>query len=371
MTNEIKKYSFYDNFINMKPSEFKINIGFIIDYIIEEKQLNDISDKIVGFGDELDKFFEDNNINILFDQFIEDYINKYDNEKILLLINFNMEELFSLAEIFRRFKKNDKMQFCYNLCIMHKYKIGKCYYELANYYKYNNDFDEMIKNYLLSIENNYFESLYEILKYHMNNKNYDMMKKYLKIGVDKKDLKSILLMALYYRFIEKNIDEEIKYHLKILKEKFLHDYNIFADRDKYEDELYNHDIFIESLYFLSLCYKENNNEELFKYVLFQIVSFFDDCLDTFLSFDDDDSGFDWSEYKCLDVSIKYFNYKLENENYSKYIYEYSLNELINFFPKIYNNDQINYNFNYYMNSKLSTYFVLKKLKIQHFNDTNI
>jgi len=368
--------SFYDNLMEYLPSEFN-NLNYELDnyelgstissticnWVIEEKKLTQVYNELES--NEFDIWIKENNIDQIVFQLIDDYLNKYTDERIKLFSNGKTQEIFILAEIFGRFNKIDRMLFCYNLCINYKYKVGECYYKLGEYYEKNNDQDEMIKNYLLSIDNNYMESLYKICKFHMNNKNYKMVKKYAQIGIDKEDLESTLIMALYYRFIEVNIDEEIKYHLIILKNKILHEYDMFVDRHKYEENEGKSNLYIESLYFLSLCYKlKKNCSDKFKNILFQIVNIFEDyfpdCLGPIDLGEDVDS---WWDFKWKFVCSKYFNYKLETDNnQEKYIHEYALKELINFFPKKHVEDEITYDFNYYMNAKLSSYFVLKRIQ---------
>jgi hypothetical protein len=314
----IDEYEF-NKIQNLKPSEFELYMKW------------DLLDLIQNYPYDNEQY--QSVLNNDYKDIWNKYLNQYDEEKINLmsLESKNLDELINLARIFK-YRDKYKMIYCYNKCIEKKYKVGICYFELAEYYKINNDYDEMIKNYLLAIDNNHYESILKISKYYLDNKNYDMMKKYLNFGIEKKDLNSMLFMALFYRFVEKNLDEEIKYYLMILKEKYLINYDNISCNDgtsKYYENINDGDllqyywdtfspVIIESLYFLSLCYKTNNGYDNYERILRELINEIEDYV-----INGGDFQFD------LSTSYAYFNFKICENNVDEYIYLNSLKELGN------------------------------------------
>lgn len=214
--NKIKNSTKYYNYI---LEEYIKKYSIIYDNKISHKQLKqyDITlyDLICNIHENLDK-------KNIFQKKISNYFNDLDNEK------------------YQPFDKNIILDsYYYNYDILLKNNTLKIENK-NNIEKYLPFFEVKLNNYLNTIKNNehyihisvlknniqnmWFDSVFDMFIINFDNGNYNQMKKYLNILIEKNDLKTMLFMALFHKYFERNNTEEIKYYLKI--HKYINEYEI-------------------------------------------------------------------------------------------------------------------------------------------------
>jgi len=159
-----------NNFTSIKQINKKYKTNFKIDNLKEDNK---------------NKVFDDNNIEI-------------NNRRTKLIL-----------DIFN--KKYDS-----NLLIQNKYDldIGFTNYVLAVYFQVNKKYQLMKYYYLISIENNFTESMYNLAVYYKNiETDYFLMKKYYLLAIENLCANSMYDIAEYYFNHENNIELAINYYL--------------------------------------------------------------------------------------------------------------------------------------------------------------
>lgn len=88
---------------------------------------------------------------------------------------------------------------------------------LAIYYQKIKDHDNILKYYQMAIEQNNITAMFNLGYYYYKLKNYDMMLKYYQMAVDGKNIYAIKNLAHYYYNIEKDLPNAIKYYLMAIQ----------------------------------------------------------------------------------------------------------------------------------------------------------
>jgi hypothetical protein len=281
MTPDIFKYDniIYDNIIfdnTIDIEELKKNIKklticeFYLFMLLNEEKIIDkynIDNYVELIDDYMYKFYNENNDN---------EINK-DNLKanLVFILSFIDRKILKKEEYNKKIKNykkdldNEKLFEPNNL--NDKY-IGLWWKKLEEneemfktIYTLGGEFG--VKEYEKKLLNS---SIFELVIKNFNDNNYNQMKYYLNLLIEKNDLKSMLFMGLFSKYFEKNKLDEEKYYLKI--------YNIVNDGGiEYCDcdQIDNYSIYLESMYFLSMYYLENNEISKCRYVSLEIIKFID------------------------------------------------------------------------------------------------
>lgn len=308
----------FDNTIDIE--EFKINIKkltvceFYLFILLNENKIIDKYnyDNYIELIDYyLDIFYENN----------EDKTNSY-NLKLYLI---DILTLFD-NKLIKKQDFNKKINNYYNspssnnelMQLFDKNILDNEY--LSLYWRKLDKHQKMIDDYLIDkfwnksnverFENNVLNnSIFEMVIKNFNDNNYNQMKYYLNILIEKNYLDAILFMALFCKYFEKNKIDEEKYYLKI--HNIINDGIENCDCEK-TDEL---SIYIESMYFLSIYYLENDEFDKCRYVSLEIIKFIEfqnmiEYINNELS-DYNDNGFLISnKYFNLNLSLFYIYFKI-------------------------------------------------------------
>jgi TPR repeat protein len=166
---------------------------------------------------ELEKYDLENHIilNLIAQYYHLIFIN-YENAKkfyLLAIANGNLDSIFSLAFYYKIVEKNYEEMIKYYLLTI-QYETNDAMYaltDLANYYYYQDDHEEMTKYHLMAIEKGSVVSMKSLGQFYYQIKSYEEMIKYYKMAIEKKCSESMVLMGHYCCIIH-DYEEMIKYY---------------------------------------------------------------------------------------------------------------------------------------------------------------
>jgi heme/copper-type cytochrome/quinol oxidase subunit 3 len=140
---------------------------------------------------------------------------KHDKIKTTYL---NSEYIGYIAIYYYRKKTYDKMK----LWSLFAYDLGNYYAinKLGEYYQYiEKNYVEMDKCYKLCIYNKCTESMLNYADFFKKNHQYSMAKEMYLLAIDEKNVEAMMIMAMWYRSIEKNNDLCVFYYTKAIEHK--------------------------------------------------------------------------------------------------------------------------------------------------------
>jgi len=315
------------NETNLKNKHSVEYYVYLLEYYIEEYYIEEYfeiyEDKIsnkklkqydITFYDLICNIHINLKIKSIFQKKISNYFNDLDNEKYQI---FDEKIILNSYENDNVLLSNETLIF-ENINNINKY-LPSLEMNLNKYInsikiKFPNEIKHKIKQNKKII---WFNSIFDMVIINFEDGNYNQMKKYLNILIEKNDLKAMLFMALFYKYFEKNKTEEIKYYLKI--HKYINEIHIEALKD-YDDIDYDLvdecGIYLESMYYLSLCYLENKQYKKAFYISIDTIKFID--LNNLISYINDDlnyynnSSLLSNEYFKTNISMYYIYFKLYN-----------------------------------------------------------
>ena len=176
-----------------------------------------------------------------------------------------------------------------------KHKGAMC--SLGHLYKRIGDIDEMLKCYSIAISNDDPNAMFELGRHYLSIKNYDEMKKYYNLAISKNHGIAYVGLAAYYQYIEKDYELAKKIYLECIDSGHLHGYFEMAElyaslNNYYQAEKY----FLES-------YKKGRT--------YSLVRLFNVAID----------------HEKYDLALKWFVTLLNNDAYSKYMFDSLINHL--------------------------------------------
>lgn len=216
-------------------------------------------------------------------------------------------------------------------------KRQKQYLKILETINLDDEIKELKKKYIINnldlihvLDDKIDNLIFDLVIQNFKNKNYNQMKNFLNILIEKNNLKGLLFMSLFYRFFEKNKNEEIKYYLKIynnINKIQNNNFNLNLE-DYFVDEL---GIYLESMYYLSLYYYENKEYYKSYWISLETIKFIE--LHLLIDYINDNfiDEFTYSGlYFKNNLSLFYINFKMYDNliKLFKFVNNYSCSELL-------------------------------------------
>lgn len=122
-------------------------------------------------------------------------------------------------------------------------KIPECMMRLAQYYCDSNDYDSMIKFYMMAFENGHTMAIHQLaLFYKYDKKDFDKMIECFNLGIEKGHSECMYGMGVYYEDVEKNYNEMKKYYMMAIENKntrAMFALGYFYEREEHKQDLAN------------------------------------------------------------------------------------------------------------------------------------